>query len=111
MSATVGSTGGTWLTVIRYLVLEFVEGGELFGYITNHGRLDESEAARLFRQLLAGLSYCHRYGICHRDLKPENIRSTAIATSRSSTLDLPPCSRSTGSCKRPAEARTTPLPR
>ena len=22
---------------------------------------------------MAGLSYCHRYGICHRDLKPENI--------------------------------------
>lgn len=25
------------------------------------------------RQLLAGLTYCHHFGICHRDLKPENI--------------------------------------
>lgn len=28
---------------------------------------------RLFRQIIAGLSYCHRYQICHRDLKPENL--------------------------------------
>ena len=61
------------LLVARYLVLEFVEGGELFGYITQHGRLEEPEAVRLLRQMLAGLSHCHRYGICHRDLKPENI--------------------------------------
>ncbi|KAE8357338.1 hypothetical protein BDV27DRAFT_170666 [Aspergillus caelatus] len=56
-----------------YLVLEYVEGGELFHYITKHGPLQEFEAVKLFRQILAGLGYCHRFGICHRDLKPENI--------------------------------------
>lgn len=61
------------LILLRYLVLEYIEGGELFHYIRNNGRLPEDEAVRIFRQMIAGLSYCHRFNICHRDLKPENI--------------------------------------
>ena len=57
----------------RYLVLEYVEGGELFDHISSNVRLPEPEAIRIFRQMIAGLSYCHRFNICHRDLKPENI--------------------------------------
>ncbi|GAD97875.1 serine/threonine protein kinase (Kcc4), putative, partial [Paecilomyces variotii No. 5] len=56
-----------------YLVLEYVEGGELFEYVSTNGPLPEEEAVRLFRQIIAGLAYCHRFNICHRDLKPENI--------------------------------------
>lgn len=56
-----------------YLVLEYVEGGELFDYVSTNGSLPEAESVRLFRQIIAGLSYCHRFSICHRDLKPENI--------------------------------------
>ncbi|KAJ5787789.1 hypothetical protein N7457_002779 [Penicillium paradoxum] len=56
-----------------YLVLEYVEGGELFEYVHNNGPLPEEEAVRLFRQIIAALGYCHRFNICHRDLKPENI--------------------------------------
>ncbi|KAL8748966.1 MAG: hypothetical protein Q9184_007000 [Pyrenodesmia sp. 2 TL-2023] len=56
-----------------YIVLEYVDGGELFNHITTYGQLPEHEAMRLFRQIIAGLSYCHRFNICHRDLKPENI--------------------------------------
>ncbi|KAI4183331.1 MAG: hypothetical protein LQ346_006368 [Caloplaca aetnensis] len=56
-----------------YIVLEYVDGGELFNHITTYGQLPEHEAIRLFRQIIAGLSYCHRFNICHRDLKPENI--------------------------------------
>ncbi|KAI9670871.1 MAG: hypothetical protein M1817_003756 [Caeruleum heppii] len=56
-----------------YLVLEYVEGGELFDYLVAAGRFREFEAVRYFRQILAGLTYCHHFNICHRDLKPENI--------------------------------------
>ncbi|KAL8657300.1 MAG: hypothetical protein Q9226_002050 [Calogaya cf. arnoldii] len=56
-----------------YLVLEYIEGGELFNHIYQNGKLPEYEAIRIFRQIIAGLSYCHRFHICHRDLKPENI--------------------------------------
>lgn len=54
-------------------MLEYVEGGELFDYVQNHAPLPEEEAVRLFRQIIAGLGFCHRFNICHRDLKPENI--------------------------------------
>ncbi|GKZ30092.1 hypothetical protein AbraIFM66950_007786 [Aspergillus brasiliensis] len=56
-----------------YLVLEFVEGGELFDYVSRNAPLREEEAVRIFGQIIAGLGYCHRFNICHRDLKPENI--------------------------------------
>ncbi|GAO47838.1 hypothetical protein G7K_2034-t2 [Saitoella complicata NRRL Y-17804] len=56
-----------------YLVLEYIEGGELFDYLVKKGRLEESEAADYFRQLIDGVGYCHRFNICHRDLKPENL--------------------------------------
>ncbi|KAI9284470.1 kinase-like domain-containing protein [Umbelopsis sp. AD052] len=56
-----------------YLVLEYVEGGELFEYLVSQGRLCESEARRYFQQIIFGLEFCHRHLICHRDLKPENL--------------------------------------
>lgn len=57
----------------RYLVLEYVDGGELFEHILAAQGLQEWEAIRFFRQLLSGLTYCHAFSICHRDLKLENI--------------------------------------
>ncbi|KAK9472867.1 kinase-like domain-containing protein, partial [Dipodascopsis tothii] len=56
-----------------YLVLEYVEGGELFDYLIKKGRLDEKEAVHYFRQIIWGVDYCHQFNICHRDLKPENL--------------------------------------
>ena len=50
-----------------------MEGGELFNYISTKQILPEDEAVRIFRQIIAALSYCHQFNICHRDLKPENI--------------------------------------
>ncbi|XP_038974633.1 CBL-interacting protein kinase 9 isoform X2 [Phoenix dactylifera] len=56
-----------------YIVLEFVDGGELFDKIVKHGRLKEDEARRYFQQLLNAVDYCHSRGVYHRDLKPENL--------------------------------------
>ncbi|OAG04965.1 Pkinase-domain-containing protein [Paraphaeosphaeria sporulosa] len=56
-----------------YLIMEYVEGGELFGYIGKNGGLEESDVVHIFRQIIAALWYCHRLNIFHRDLKPENI--------------------------------------
>lgn len=53
--------------------MEYVEGGELFGYLTEQGSLPEDVVVYIFRQVIAALIYCHRINIHHRDLKPENI--------------------------------------
>ncbi|KAL1520547.1 hypothetical protein AB1Y20_022123 [Prymnesium parvum] len=56
-----------------FIVLELVTGGELFDRVVRSGRFDERTARRYFQQLVTGLDYCHRKGVCHRDLKPENL--------------------------------------
>ncbi|MCO5612188.1 hypothetical protein L7F22_066450 [Adiantum nelumboides] len=56
-----------------YLVLEFVDGGELFDKIVHRGKLKEDEARSYFQQLINAVDFCHSRGVYHRDLKPENL--------------------------------------
>ncbi|KAI0051029.1 Pkinase-domain-containing protein [Auriscalpium vulgare] len=56
-----------------YLILEYVEGGELFDYLCTKGRLSTSEALGYFQQIISAIDYCHSFNIAHRDLKPENL--------------------------------------
>ncbi|KAF2737565.1 serine/threonine-protein kinase-like protein GIN4 [Polyplosphaeria fusca] len=56
-----------------YLIMEYLQGGDLFGFIGEQGMLSEVHAVHLFRQIIVALLYCHRLNIHHRDLKPENI--------------------------------------
>ena len=56
-----------------YLVTEHVSGGELFEFIVAHGRLQETQACHIFRQVILAVDACHSLGVAHRDLKPENI--------------------------------------
>ncbi|KAG7138899.1 serine/threonine-protein kinase HSL1 like [Verticillium longisporum] len=56
-----------------YLVLEYVDKGDLFDYINTNGRLNEEAAMYFFRQIMSAMQHCHAFNICHRDLKPENI--------------------------------------
>lgn len=58
---------------ITYIVMEHVSGGDLFSYVYDMGRLKESEARTIFRQIICALEYCHSKLIIHRDLKLENI--------------------------------------
>lgn len=56
-----------------YMVMELVDGGELFDHIIQQKRLRRYDALRVFRQVAEATSYFHRHGIAHRDIKPENI--------------------------------------
>ncbi|KAH9945731.1 kinase-like domain-containing protein [Amylocystis lapponica] len=56
-----------------YLILEYLEGGELFEYLCSKGKLEPKEALTYFQQIIAAMHYCHRFNIAHRDLKPENL--------------------------------------
>jgi len=56
-----------------YLMMEYVEGGDLFDYIYTNKFLPEPKACYLFRQLIGVIEYLNEMGITHRDIKPENI--------------------------------------
>ena len=56
-----------------YMVMEYVQGGELFDFIVSNARLSEPRARTMFQQLISGVEYCHQHMVVHRDLKPENL--------------------------------------
>ncbi|KAK2673591.1 Protein kinase domain [Fusarium oxysporum f. sp. vasinfectum] len=60
-----------------YLILEYIDQGDLFTFINMKGRLSEEVSIFFFRQIISAISYCHSFNICHRDLKPENILISA----------------------------------
>ena len=62
-----------------FLVLEYVEGGELFDFLVNRGKFPPEEALIYFRQIVYGLNYAHTFSIIHRDLKPENILIASLS--------------------------------
>ena len=56
-----------------FVVTEYISGGDLFDIIAQKGKLSEQDSKNYFRQIVAGVDYCHKNLVAHRDLKPENI--------------------------------------
>ena len=56
-----------------YLVMELLEGGELFERIIAKKHFTEATAAHVIRDISSAIAYLHEHGIVHRDLKPENL--------------------------------------
>jgi tRNA A-37 threonylcarbamoyl transferase component Bud32 len=56
-----------------HLVLEYMEGGELFDIIADAGHFSEQAASQVMREVVKGVQYLHMNSIVHRDLKPENV--------------------------------------
>ena len=56
-----------------YLVLEFVEGGDLHDRVRNDGPLDIGDAVAVVRSVAEGLKYASERGLIHRDIKPANL--------------------------------------
>ncbi len=62
------------------IVLELIEGGDLFRYMKNLPTYDEDPSGSLgilfeafCYQMFRGLAFCHSHNILHRDIKPENL--------------------------------------
>jgi len=58
-----------------YLIIELVQGVELFKKIVDKGQYSEREAAHITRQFVRAIEHIHQHGIVHRDMKPENLLS------------------------------------
>lgn len=56
-----------------YLVMEYMEGGDVFDRIIDMQKYTEKDARDLARFLLEAVYLIHVKGIAHRDLKPQNI--------------------------------------
>ncbi|EEA20998.1 Serine/threonine-protein kinase [Talaromyces marneffei ATCC 18224] len=56
-----------------YLVLAFVNGGELFHHLQREQRFDINRARFYTAELLCALECLHGFKVIYRDLKPENI--------------------------------------
>ncbi len=59
--------------VYIYMVMDMCDGGELFDRVARGGGLGEDLARYYFKQIVAGLGYCHEQQVWHRDLKLENL--------------------------------------
>ena len=59
-----------------YLVMEFVAGDNLSGFVRQFGPLPVAEACEVIRQAALGLQHLHEHGVVHRDVKPSNLMLT-----------------------------------
>ncbi|MFD1318998.1 Stk1 family PASTA domain-containing Ser/Thr kinase [Loigolactobacillus zhaoyuanensis] len=58
---------------LQYIVMEYVSGADLKGYIAAHFPISYAEVVRMMTEILAAVQQAHAHGIIHRDLKPQNI--------------------------------------
>lgn len=55
------------------LLMEYVEGQSLQGWLEEHHFMPVEQALPLFAQVLSGVGTAHAAGVLHRDIKPGNI--------------------------------------
>ncbi|XP_039609350.1 myosin light chain kinase 3-like isoform X2 [Polypterus senegalus] len=71
------------------LVMEYVEGGELFDRIIDENcNLTELDTILFIKQICDGIQYMHQMYILHLDLKPENILCVDRATNKIKIIDF-----------------------
>ncbi|XP_061362632.1 LOW QUALITY PROTEIN: probable serine/threonine protein kinase IREH1 [Gastrolobium bilobum] len=56
-----------------YLVMEYLNGGDLYSLLRNLGCLDEEVARVYIAEVVLALEYLHSLRVVHRDLKPDNL--------------------------------------
>jgi serine/threonine protein kinase len=56
-----------------YMVMEYLEGGDLSGMLSKTGKLPVEQAVDFVLQASEAIAEAHALGIVHRDLKPANL--------------------------------------
>ena len=55
------------------IIMEYINGGNLFSFVKKRRKLSEKTAKFLFRQIILGIKHIHSQNVVHRDIKLENI--------------------------------------
>eukprot|EP01105_Mastigella_eilhardi_P009139 TRINITY_DN2173_c0_g1_i4.p1 TRINITY_DN2173_c0_g1~~TRINITY_DN2173_c0_g1_i4.p1 ORF type:complete len:381 (-),score=98.71 TRINITY_DN2173_c0_g1_i4:720-1793(-) len=56
-----------------YMIMDFINGGELFYHLKKEGKFSESRVKLYAAEITMALKHLHEHDIVYRDLKPENI--------------------------------------
>lgn len=56
-----------------FMLLEFVNGGEMFSHLRKEGRLPNDHARFYSGEIVLAIAYLHQLHAIYRDLKPENV--------------------------------------
>ncbi|KAJ2160409.1 hypothetical protein GGF46_002299 [Coemansia sp. RSA 552] len=62
-----------------HIFMEYLEGGDLFTYLSDNGPFAEADCRPLFKQICSAVRYLHANGITHRDIKLDNILIKAVS--------------------------------
>ncbi|TDZ30508.1 Serine/threonine-protein kinase RAD53 [Colletotrichum spinosum] len=68
-----------WDNRLLFIIMEYVEGGDLGKLISLRGALAEQSVQQMAAQLLSALAHLHENHITHRDLKPDNILISSLS--------------------------------
>ncbi len=66
----------------HYLVMEYVEGGDLENLLEERGKLDVEQILKIALELADALTRAHHLDIIHRDIKPANVLLAQDGTPR-----------------------------
>jgi eukaryotic-like serine/threonine-protein kinase len=65
-----------------YIVMEFVEGGNLRDFLQIRKKLSPAEALKLIEDAVSGIAHAHACGVTHRDLKLTNVLISTQGTAK-----------------------------
>ena len=72
----------------HFLVMEFVQGHDVYALLEQRGRLPEREVLSIMAQVALALDHIHGERLVHRDIKPENIIVTAQGEAKLTDMGL-----------------------